>query len=186
MTVTIDKLATVEGVLAAAVANGGTFTIANPTGFSPIIAQPTGNKLFVNQTQATVAFAFGASVITVTNNSGATWPAGSEWYLELQLPDGEYYVGTVTAANDTAIELVSRAQATGIDQWTIKSNALAAEIDTAQAMNDFVDVLRVGSQLSGVTNFGGTPAYGTFLVRTNDGTDVDLANISSIGLANTD
>jgi len=184
MSIVVDKLVTVSGVLASAVANGGTFTIANPAGFSPIIASVTGNVFLINQISATAGFAFGASQITVTNNSGATWAAGSEWYLELEMPDGEYYVGQVTAANDTVIEKVFSGEASGFSHWNLKSNALTAAIDTNQALNDFVDELRVGDVLHAMADADGTPSFGVYRVNANDGTDVDVADL--INQAGTD
>ena len=72
--------------MAAAVANAGTFTVAYPAG--TVQADLTGTTLgqlalksgetFEQAASGagTVAFAFGASNITVTNNTGQTLPAG--------------------------------------------------------------------------------------------------------------
>ncbi len=85
---------TIEVVLASAVANAATTTVSYPAGtnqaaFTGINAVTTGGLAIVNnnevytQDQAgspaarTVAFSFGGSNVTVTNNSGVTWPAGA-------------------------------------------------------------------------------------------------------------
>lgn len=77
-------------VLAAAVANAGTLTVSYPSG--------TNQAFFTGQTglsqavvdgatypegsgAGTIAVAYGASNITVTNNSGVTWPAGAEVFV---------------------------------------------------------------------------------------------------------
>lgn len=73
--------------LAAAVATAGTVTMPYPTGLVQAdLANTTsgqiavGNDVFPQAASGagTVALAFGASSITVTNNSGIAWPAGSE------------------------------------------------------------------------------------------------------------
>lgn len=70
--------------LTAAVANAGTVTVAYPSGTTQASLQnTTGGTVMVNQDgpyrQGTnVTFAFGASNITITNNTGVTWPVDAE------------------------------------------------------------------------------------------------------------
>lgn len=207
---------TADGVLSADVPNSGTLVIAYPTGASQYGVEATGHKIVVNQVLNTATFAFGASTITVTNTSGVTWRAGQQYFVEINTPnafpdaDGdegkefleEAFAGegpfggirlpnkglvlTVASADDTKLALQWRCGFTGIGKWTMVSDATAAELDTEGALNAAVDYLRVGDRIECTTDADGTPAYGTFLVGANDGTDVDLRNINSEGLANTD
>lgn len=107
--------------LAANVANAGTVTVPYPAGTTQ--ASLTGstdgtavlnNNMVYPQAASgagTVAFTFGASNITVTNNSGETWPAGSTLLLSF---GGIDYADTVEAsaisdldARVTALETAS-------------------------------------------------------------------------------
>ncbi|MCW4115667.1 hypothetical protein NPA31_011900 [Aurantimonas sp. MSK8Z-1] len=82
----MGAIANTTTILAAAVANGGTLTLPYPAGTSQAILNGTsGGQVAVDggrYAQAasgagTVAIAYGASNITVTNNSGVTWPSGA-------------------------------------------------------------------------------------------------------------
>lgn len=77
--------ANAKTTLTATVANAGTFTVAYPAGFTQAMLTGTtlgqmalkSGEVFPQGTGAgTVAFAFGASTITVTNNTGNTLPIG--------------------------------------------------------------------------------------------------------------
>lgn len=85
---------TLDAYLAADVANGGTFTTAYPAGttqadFATGLASPGSSYAMVNDTDkwdvsaGKASFAYGASLITITNNSGVTWKAGSKVSLQL-------------------------------------------------------------------------------------------------------
>ena len=84
----MSSLAVAKAVLAAAVANNQTVAIPYPAGFTQaFLIGSTGGSLAVNNNDrfpqapsgaGTVAFAFGADTITITNNSGVTWPVGAE------------------------------------------------------------------------------------------------------------
>lgn len=73
--------------LASAVTNTNTFTVPYPSGLAQAdLLGSTGGQLALNDNDVfpqaasgagTVAFTFGASNITVTNNSGITFPANS-------------------------------------------------------------------------------------------------------------
>ncbi len=79
----------VSTVLASAVANGGTVTLSYPTGttqmtFTGANASASGqvtvndNERYVERASGVrVNFTYGASSITLTNNTGVTWPAGA-------------------------------------------------------------------------------------------------------------
>ena len=82
---------TVEGVLASAVATAGTFTIGWPSG-APLGSFRSGKKhsMIVDQTtynapeDFTVAYT-SATVITITQNSGRTFPAGAKYRVQLDV-----------------------------------------------------------------------------------------------------
>lgn len=83
----MSSLGTSTAVLASAVTNTSTFTMSYPSGVTREMLQgTTGGSLALDDNErfpqaasgaGTVAFSFGASSITVTNNSGITFPAGS-------------------------------------------------------------------------------------------------------------
>lgn len=82
------QIANFYGTLQAAVANAGTVTLPYPPGtnqatFSGGAYTGTGIAIINHdddwtEAAAKVAFAFGASNITLTNNSGVTWPVGAK------------------------------------------------------------------------------------------------------------
>ena len=78
----------ITGQLASAVADAGTFTVAYPTGKNEghfYLAME--HKLIMAGTKysfpADFDITIDATQITVTNESGATWPAGSDWRLQM-------------------------------------------------------------------------------------------------------
>lgn len=83
----MSALGNSKQVLASAVTNTNTFTMPYPSGLTQAdLTGTTGGRLVVNDNDAypqapsgagTVAFSFGASNITVTNNSGVTFPANA-------------------------------------------------------------------------------------------------------------
>jgi hypothetical protein len=83
------SLKTVSGFLAAAVADAGTFTVAFPTGTTRGNFAPLGvnHRLVMNQVELqspnkiTLAF---TTLVTITNKTGATWPIGSPFVLQLE------------------------------------------------------------------------------------------------------
>jgi hypothetical protein len=80
----------VEGQLASDVANNSTFTVAYPSNKDEgAFALSLRHKLNLGNNQQLEApeqfsLTFGASNITVTNKSGSTWPAGSDFRLQLE------------------------------------------------------------------------------------------------------
>lgn len=101
MTYTPNDNSTVRGVLAAAVANSGTFTVAYPSGTtqSTFNAGLAGSpSIVINDNDTWTAAAskmsvtYGASDITVTNLSSTTWAAGSSFVLDLDRKDGNNVV----------------------------------------------------------------------------------------------
>ncbi len=83
----MGSLATTPAItITTAVPNAGTLTVSYPAGFTQASLQATtGGSVSLNSNDTfpqaasgagTVAFAFGASNITVTNNTGVTWAVG--------------------------------------------------------------------------------------------------------------
>jgi len=82
----MSSLGNITASLATAVANGGTVTVPYPTGTNQgLLIGSTGGKVAINDNDiwpqagsgAAVAFTFNSSDITITNNTGVTWAAGS-------------------------------------------------------------------------------------------------------------
>lgn len=77
----------VNGVLSGAVVDTGTFTITYPTGTSRgDFSLGVGHKLVLRgqvlSNPADIGLSFGATSVTVTNRTGATFAAGSAYYFE--------------------------------------------------------------------------------------------------------
>ena len=113
-------------VLASAVADEGTVAIAYPTGLTQaLLLGSTGGKVAIGNNDVypqaasgvAVAFAFGASTITVTNNTDVTWAAGSELIASFgdTTNDGSYNadvrvmpaIAALTAASGTASDTIA-------------------------------------------------------------------------------
>ena len=101
-----NRFARVSAVLAADVANAGTFDIAYPTGttqtsFTNDRVAAAGHYALVNYNDrwtsaaSKISLSFGASVITVTNSSAVTWAAGSTVELFIDQQDGNGIVELV-------------------------------------------------------------------------------------------
>lgn len=101
-----SAISNIEFTPAAAVANAGTFTVPYPTGQTQTSLNGTtlGQMAFASgdafpqaaSGNGTVAFSFGASNITVTNNTGVSIPAGTKLFLSFGGVDinGSYNVTT--------------------------------------------------------------------------------------------
>lgn len=119
-----DANNTVQGLLASTVtASGGTFTVSYPSGtsqadFDTGLAGPNsaihinGNDKYVIGASA-LGLTFGASNITVTNNSTVAWAAGSSFVLNLDRQDGNEAIvlqipvnlAAITGAGDVMTEI---------------------------------------------------------------------------------
>ncbi len=81
----------VSGILAAAVAADGTFTITYPTGFTRGDFIPgVDHRMVINQAEVKapigMTLSFGATSVTVTNKTGAAWPVGSAFIFQFNIP----------------------------------------------------------------------------------------------------
>lgn len=95
-----NRFARVSTVLVSAVADAGTFTVAYPTGFSQNdftnglgasgghYAIVNGNDRWAQADSKMAVTTYGASTITITNNSGVTWAAGSTVDIYIDIQDG--------------------------------------------------------------------------------------------------
>lgn len=135
----MGALAYTPYTMAADVANGATFTVPYPSGFTQATLNgSTGGMLVSNQDRfnqaasgaGTVAFSFGASNITVTNNTGRTLTQGSIVRLSFGKTDraGSYNTGiagvaptSLTAATGTASDTVADVGAS-FSQTTLNNN----------------------------------------------------------------
>ena len=70
--------------------------------------------------------------------------------------------------------------------WHYKTADLAADVDTAGYFNGASNMLRVGDFIMANTAVTTTTSSGVFIVKSNTGGVVDVSNITSFGLANTD
>lgn len=83
--------ATVLGILSAAVADAATFAVSYPTGMSRgdfstgVDAKMVINGQVLSQ-PADLGLSYGASSVTVTNRTGATWAAGSDFIFQFDIP----------------------------------------------------------------------------------------------------
>lgn len=116
----MSALGNAKVTLGSAVANAGTFTVAYPAGTNQALLDgTTGGKVAVNDNDVypqapsgagTFAFAFGASNITVTNNTGASLPAGTELILSFGRNDinGSYNLTYPKQVQDQVADLETR------------------------------------------------------------------------------
>ena len=118
----MSALANIKTVLAAAVADGATLTLAYPSGFTQAkLNGSTGGQIAINQDrwkQGAGGFtvAFGPSDITVTNDSDVSWPKDAEVIASFgdTTQDGSYNpdirqgpIASLTAATGTASNTVA-------------------------------------------------------------------------------
>jgi len=76
--------------------------------------------------------------------------------------------------------------ANGFTLWHYKTPDLAADVDSSGYFDEAASMLRTGDFIMANTAIENTIASGVFIVKSNDGTTIDVSNISSFGLANTD
>lgn len=82
--------------------------------------------------------------------------------------------------------LSALAYANGFTLWHYKTPDQAFQVDNAGYFNGAVTMLRAGDFIMANTNTGGTVQSGMFIVKSNTGTVVDVANIADFGSLNTD
>lgn len=88
------SLKTVSGVLAAAVADGATFAVNYPSGYTRGDFIPgVDHRLVVNQVELKapnkITLSFGASSVTITNKTGAAFPVGAAFVFQFEVPGND-------------------------------------------------------------------------------------------------
>ncbi|MCW8915048.1 MAG: hypothetical protein OQK24_04250 [Magnetovibrio sp.] len=78
------------------------------------------------------------------------------------------------------------AYANGFTLWHYITADAAVDVDTAGYFNTASDMLRVGDIIVANTDTDGTPTSGFFLVNANAAGVVDVADMTSVGSADTD
>ena len=76
--------------------------------------------------------------------------------------------------------------ANGFTLWHYKTADAAAVIDTAGYFNKAANMMRVGDFVFANASTTGTPESGVLIVKSNANGVVDVSNISSFGLINSD
>ena len=74
----------------------------------------------------------------------------------------------------------------GFHIWHYKSDDAATVIDSSAYFNTYAKEINLGDVIFATTAASGTPVYGQFVVTSNDGTTVDVANITPAVTGDTD
>lgn len=74
----------------------------------------------------------------------------------------------------------------GFHIWHYKSDDAAAVIDSAGYFNTYAKEINAGDVIFATTAASGTPVYGMFSVASNDGTTVDVKDMTTLSAADTD
>lgn len=141
---------TIQGTLAADVANGGTFTVSYPQGtnkgtFTGAVQHglSIGGRDLVHFDQFLAAP--GASNVTITNRSGSTWAAGGAFVLGLEVP------GPRDVRDDNGKTPILRANSMRVVQVNLGAPIAAAanNIATSQAVGAAASFVLNGALLAG-------------------------------------
>lgn len=136
----------VKGVLAAAVATSGTLTVSYPTNKTPgNYKLAMGHKLALNSgallsfpNDFDLTFNALASGITVTNKIATTWPAGTEFILELQeIGEGLAYnnvVGAIPGVTNAKLLHISLGSPTVASANALSTSAAVTAIGTGAVL----------------------------------------------------
>ena len=74
----------------------------------------------------------------------------------------------------------------GFHIWHYKSDDAATAIDAAGYFNAVANEVNVGDVIFAHTDADGTPLFGIFVVNANNGTVVDVANITNLASSDSD
>ena len=74
----------------------------------------------------------------------------------------------------------------GFHIWHYKSDDAAAVIDSAGYFNTYAKEINAGDVTFATTAASGTPIYGMFSVDSNNGTTVDVKDMTTLSAADTD
>ncbi len=78
------------------------------------------------------------------------------------------------------------AYANGFTLWHYTTPDAAAAVDSEDYFNDAADMVRTGDMILANTDTDGSPAAGIFLIASNTGGTVDLADLTQVGATDTD
>ena len=85
-----------------------------------------------------------------------------------------------------AKNLSALSYANGFTLWHYRTTDAAATVDTAGYFNKAANMMRAGDFVFTNASTSGTPENGVLIVLSNAGGVVDVSNISSFGLLNSD
>ena len=170
----VNKFSTVSTILAAAVADDGTFTVAYPSGTSQLsfnaglagsdhVMIVNGNDKWLSADPGFSA-SFGASEITITNLTGASLAAGSEITLQFNRKDGNghipYVIPLPPLATITAADIVTECRP-GIDGYIEHAEFVTTIAVTTAAkaadLNLEIDTTNVTGGVLALTSAAATP-----------------------------
>jgi len=83
-------------------------------------------------------------------------------------------------------DLALWAYADGYSLWHYATNDTAAVVDSSGYFNVAAADLRVGDFIFGHVDIDGTPGFGIFTVSSNTGSVVDVSDMVSLAVADTD
>lgn len=184
----VDRFAKASLVLSADVASAGTFTLAYPTGTTQQSfdagLEGTGGYAIVNGNDrwtvaaGKVSYAYGASLITVTNSSSVTWAAGAKVDLNFDRQDGNDVLllqipidlASITAAGDVLTEIRPGLYGT-IEYWEFAVSKPVTTAAKLASLNLEIDTTNVTGGVIALTSANATP-----LGKTIVGTAITGAN----------
>jgi len=187
-----NLFATASTALTAAVANAGTFTVAYPSGTSQLsftsgLNAPTGSFMIINNVDrwtvaaSQMSITYGASNITVTNNTGTTLAAGASVLLQFERVDGNDIVTLPFAVNlasiTTAQDIVTGFRP-GID-GVIEDISFVVNVPVTTASKLATISLKINSTAVTGGAIAATSAAATPMGKVLQGTDITA--LSAIG-----
>jgi hypothetical protein len=201
-----DRFARVPTVLAADVANSGTFTIAYPSGFSQgdfnagllvsagLYAIVNGNDKLTGAASK-VSATYGASLITVTNSSGVTWAAGSTVELFFDTQNGNNVLELafpVNLASITGTQDVVTDFRPGVDGYvediSFVTNVPATTASKLATLNAEINTTNLSGGLLALTTVGvntmgkivqGTDITGNNRITKKDAISIEAASVTA-------
>ncbi len=156
----VNKFATAEVVLAAAVADAATFTVAYPSGTSQLSFNAglagSGHYAIVNGNDRWSAgdpgflFSFDASLITITNETGASLPAGTRIRLFFDRQDGNNRISLTlplpllaAIANGDVVTEIRPGVSGYVESWEFVTTAAVTTASRTATLNLEIDTTNV-------------------------------------------
>ena len=186
------SLKTVSGILAAAVADGATFAINYPAGFTRGDFIPgIDHRLVVNQVELKapnkITLSFGAASVTVTNKTGAAFPANAAFVFQFEVPgndsgqlanDGKTRIARVTP---WPLRYVSLGSPVATNDAGLRANAAIGAGGAIALLASALDVPRniiitsAGNDSGRTFTVTGKDVYGNTVVEAITGANVGVA-----------